>query len=485
VLQVTRTPNSTTPNSQVAPGFAPTSLLPLAWAAVYVTAFGVALLAVSWPVIDAVARMERASTLSWRETVVNAFGQGVEYRPLFTLMIKLSYEAVGTWLEFYQAVVLLQFAAVLLLVVWLCRPVGRRRAMAACLALSCLCGLHTTRILFGFWPLNQHSAVLVLVLAAIALAFRSESRTIDWVLGLVTLGALFGLELGLLILPVIAVLWLVSAPGLSRRGVGGVVLATALYLATRFAFSSEPAVPTFQNGVGFGFSSMDADGVRATFGDPPWLMWMYNILSTCLTVALSEPRDGTFSFVESLLARDMESWQWFHVGLSALTTLVIVSGLAWGGRRLSGRDRLLVATGLALMLFGSALGFLYTRDRIGLSVGVGYVLLLYVAAAALMDRMPMTGWRQMVVAGGLVVVAAAWVVRSGETFFQIRDTAWDYHQEWTARSAELGVETWASAEPMATMRADALGSTPADPRLDPAWTFALFERRFARSPEAR
>ena len=65
----------------------------------------------------------------------------------------------------------------------------------------------------------------------------------------------------------------------------------------------------------------------AAFGDPPWLLWIYDVVATGLTVVLSEPRDGVYSFVESLLARDMESWRWFHVGLSTLTSAVIVAGL--------------------------------------------------------------------------------------------------------------------------------------------------------------
>jgi hypothetical protein len=330
--------------------------------------------------------------------------------------------------------------------------------------------------------------VLVLLLGAIALAFRPETRSIDWVVGLVTLAALFALELGLLLVPILVILWWARAPGLGTRAVVSVLVAAGLYLTIRLAFTSELAVNTSVNGNGFGFSMLNAEGVRSAFGDPPWLLWIYDVVATGLTVVLSEPRDGVYSFIESLLAHDMESWRWFHVALSTITSAVIVAGLvphASRGFRLQaegGRDRLLIVVGLTLMLFGSGLGFLYTRDRIALSVGVGYALLLYVALAGLMERMPAAGWRRRLAAGGLVVLAAAWVVRSGETLLQLRDTAWDSHLEWTTRLDEKSGAT-ERTDLFESLHEDAVRTTPANPGLDPAWTYTLFERRFTRSSE--
>ena len=228
---------------------------------------------------------------------------------------------------------------------------------------------------------------------------------------------------------------------------------------------------------GFIFQTVDAASLRARFGSSPWVLWIYNAGSTLLTIVASEPREGVFSFVESLLAHDMESWRWFHVGLSALTTLVIAGGLVrgWPWQK---RDRLLVVAGCALLVFGSALGFLYTRDRIGLAGGIGYALLLYVACASWLEKP-----RPSIVTAVIAVVAAAWVIRSGETFFQLRDLAWDYRTEWTERFEELGARQEQTAL-LYQLRAAALAKTPADPRRDPAWTYFLFERRFRRAGDA-
>lgn len=454
------------------------SWLPVAWAGLYLVVMGTAFYSISWALNDTYAQLATADRLSWRAAVVDAFTRGVEYRPLFTLGVKAAYDTVGTWRPFYQTLVLLQFGALLATLVWLCRPVGWRRGLAACLAVSCVAGLHPTRILFGFWPLNHHSAVMVLVLLAVALACDPRTRPIDWVYGPLALIAMLGIELGLLIVPLSLVLWWFKAPGIGRRGVAAVLVAAGLYLAVRLALSSASGELSVYADSGFGFQSVDAETLRQRFGDRPWIFWGYNVAATFLTVVASEPRDGVYQFVESILARDMETWQWFQVGVSSLTTLAIAAGLLWA-RPTRPRDRLLVVAGLSLLCFGSLLGFLYARDRIGLAGGVGYALLLYVAAATCLERASSTSVVHRTAAGIVAIIGLLWVVRSGELFFQLRDTAWDYHGEWTRRFDEL-----AGGQPptrlLGDLKASAAVDAPVDPRLDPSWTYWLFERRFKR-----
>ena len=445
---------------------------PFLWALGYVALFGMAFSTIAWSLGDTYSHLARPALASWTQAVADAFTSGREYRPLFDLAIKASYETAGTWLPFYQALVMLVFAALLFLVVWLCRPISPRRALAACVAVSCVSALHTSRILFGFWPLNHYAAVMVCVLLAIALALAPAARRYDWLFGPLALVAMLGLELGALIVPLSIVLWWFGAPGIGRRGVPSVVAGAAVYVVIRLTFAEYSGESLYAD-TGFIFQTVDAASLRTRFGDSPWLLWIYNVGSTFLTIVASEPREGVFSFVESLLARDMESWRWFHVGLSALTTLVIAGGLVRGWPWPE-RDRLLVVAGCALLVFGSALGFLYTRDRIGLAGGIGYALLLYVACASWLEKP-----RHSIVTVVIALVAAAWVIRSGEMFFQLRDLAWDYRTEWTERFDELGARQEQTAL-MHQLRAAALAKTPDDPRRDPAWTYFLFERRFRR-----
>ena len=451
--------------------------IPLLWALACVVLFAFALFKIPFSLGDTYSHLAGPALSSWRDTFVDAFtARGREYRPFFTLGIKAAYEAVGTWLPFYQTLVLLSFAALLTLVVWLCRPVGRKRAWAACIAVSCVCGLHTSRIVFGFWPLNHYAAVMVAILVAIALALSPRTRPHDWVFGLLMLVATLSLEFGVLIIPVVITLWWFGAPGVGRRGVVTMLVAAAVYLTIRFTFGDHSGETTLWADSGFGFQSLTADALRARFGSAPWVLWIYNVVATTLTVMFSEPRDGAYSFVESLLARDMETWQWVQVGSSALTTLVIGVGLI-KGRPWKERDRLLIVAGVALLVFGSVLSFVYSRDRLGLAGGIGYALLLYLACSALLEKLP----GQLAV-GVVTVVAALWLVRGAETWLQLRDTAWDYHVEWTDRFVELGGAR-NSTGLMNELKATALATTPADVRVDPAWTYFLFERRFHRQAQ--
>jgi hypothetical protein len=144
---------------------------------------------------------------------------------------------------------------------------------------------------------------------------------------------------------------------------------------------------------------------------------------------------------------------------------------------MSPRDRLLCAAGLALLVFGSAFGVPYTRDRVGMMAGVGYGLLVYVALVALLARLPQRGWRRWATVSCVAVIGIAWTVRDAEAYLQLRDTAWDFRQEWVQRAAESDAETPHDAI-WTGLRTAALNSAPRDPHQDPLWTFVLFERRF-------
>ena len=269
---------------------------PFLWALGYVVLFGIAVSTIAWSLGDTYSHLARPALASWTQAVADAFTSGREYRPLFDLAIKASYQIAGTWLPFYQALVMLLFAALLLLVVWLCRPLGPRRALAACVAVSCVSALHTSRILFGFWPLNHYAAVMVCVLLAIALALAPAARRYDWLFGVLALVAMLGLELGALIVPLSIALWWFGAPGIGRRGVLSVVAGAAVYLVIRLTFAEYSGESLYAD-TGFIFQTVDAASLRARFGGSPWVLWIYNAGSTFLTIVASEPREGVFSFV--------------------------------------------------------------------------------------------------------------------------------------------------------------------------------------------
>src|SRR5262245_22668640 len=102
-------------------------------AAIGVVTAGFALLVgrIPWPRIDLANALQRAEDLSWLDTFRAAFGAGVEYRPVMTIATKAAYAIAGLHLGFYKALVLVEFAAVLWMLLVLWQPSGWKRMAAA------------------------------------------------------------------------------------------------------------------------------------------------------------------------------------------------------------------------------------------------------------------------------------------------------------------------------------------------------------------
>ena len=130
----------------------PTTAVPLLWSAAFTVALAIAYRSQQWPLVDLYGFFEQAQTLDWSRTLVDAFGRGREYRPLHVLLVKLLYDLGGVHLWFYKTLVLLEFMAILTLLVWILRPTDRRRSVSVVVALACVAGLHSSQILLGLLP---------------------------------------------------------------------------------------------------------------------------------------------------------------------------------------------------------------------------------------------------------------------------------------------------------------------------------------------
>jgi len=454
--------------------------LPLAWALVLTCVLGIGFSTVSWPLGDVYPNLQRAVDLNWAQTFVAAFERGVEYRPLLTILTKGAYEVAGLQLWMYRLFVLLQLFAVVAALVVLFRPRGSWRAVAACIAVSCVLGLHSSRSVFLFVPINQYTPSLCLLLVAAILAIDERRRALDWLFFPLTIGALFFLESGILMLPLVAALYLTKAPGASTRALACTIAAVAVYVAIRLSLTSEPLPAVGYAESGLGFADVDRARLREIFAHAPWLFWAYNIVATFLSVVVGEPNAGKYRFVETLLHGNTPTWMWFRIGLTIATTAVAVAALR---TRVTGRDARLVVVGLVLLLFGSALGYLYTRERIGLSAGFGYAILLYAALSGVLERQYVDAWRRTATVAAVTVLACGWLLRDVEMYLHMRDSAWENHLEWTTRFEGVRASR-GDTRLLYDLRAAALSRTPADPRRDPAWSYSVFEREYARAENA-
>lgn len=437
-------------------------------------AFAVVFGRIPWPRIDLANAMQRADDLGWLATWQTAFGSGVEYRPVVIVATKAAYAVGGLHLWFYKALVLLEFMAVLwtLLVLW--RPHGWKQQTAAFVAAACVVGLHTSRVLFLFLPLNGGTLSIILMLLAILIVVEPAGRRLQWLLLPLTFGSLLLLEYGILIVPVVIVAWWMSAPGVSRRGVLAAVAGVLLYAGTRRLLGASVGELVSPES-GLGFDDVSPQQIKAIFSHAPWLFWMYNVASSLLTVLVSEPRGGKFKFINAALRGTVAPWQWLHLCSSIATSAVII-GVLIVRRAWPPRERVLAAAGVVLLLGGSALGFLYTRDRIALPAGFGYAILVYLALSAMLERVSIASWRGRLAVALVAVLGVCWTWRCGEAGFQLRDRAWSYFLEWTVRYHPEEPETRLVHD----IRTQVITRRPPDPRRDARWTYLWFEREFDR-----
>ena len=454
------------------------SRLPFIWCVVVALTLGTAFRAVRWSYVDTSVNISAAGdTRSWHEFFSDVLTKSVEYRPLLDVGTRVAYRILGMNLGAYHIIVILEFALILLALAALFDANDWPRVVASTIALSVAVGLHTSQILFLFVPLNAYAASLLIVLTVALLALTPRARRFEWVILPLTLVALLWLEIGVFIVPLVAVAWVMKAPGTTWRSVAAAGLALAIYLIARLGFSPG-GVPLESPETGLGFSTISADDSYKLFENARWLLWLYNVGANFLTVLASEPRAGRFQFVQALIGGSVPLWMWLHIVSSLVTTMVVAVGVR-GIRLRPQRDQIIAAFGIVLAVGGSVLGFLYTRDRIALPVGFGYAMLVYVALSGLLERR--TPKWQTVATGVLVAsLGVCWLIRTGERYVALRDTAWEYHLEWDRE----GVAEAAGQNPiLARLRASALERRPADARRDPAWTYKLFERR--HEPVAR
>jgi len=212
-------------------------------------------------------------------------------RPLRIVQIKVIFDAAQGhyWLAFRGAHALTMVACLLLFV----RALRVRTVAdlcAAAFALTVVVGLHTFRsTVQEAFPINHFLEIAVMALVMLNLT-QARPRLIVDAIALVTfIVASLTLESGLLVWVVAVTAWLLGMRGVSTRGVVAMTVLLAGYFVLRFGVLSVGTPGLIERSAGYFFEVLDPSELERRFGDRLVVFYVYNVVSSALSVLASEP----------------------------------------------------------------------------------------------------------------------------------------------------------------------------------------------------
>jgi hypothetical protein len=413
------------------------------------------------------------------------------YRPLYHLTWMALWRGTGsldTALVLFKGIEVAAVGGLIALLIWHLRPRTPMAAAAATFAVAVLVGTPGFRDNLEL-PLIYTTVGMPLLLIVWMMLEREGRWWYTPVILALTILAIGYKEQGLVIVPVVIVAWWMGAPGASRTTAAAMVVMTAVYLAIRFSTSG--SWPAFVQDVGYGFTLLSPDQATTRFGDFPIGMYAYNVVVTTTNILFSEPTAGVFTIVRDLRSGDIAAWEINHIISSTILTALIVWwgvlraspksripipkskrvgiwGLGfgiWDLRRGTVESRVFVATVIAVAA-SAALGFNYTRDRLGGMAAVFYALAAYYAVRTAAERL-VDAPRALVVSMSVVLVllAGAWQLRTIGTVEHARLTAFKDRREWITNLQRRRVEFAKRAAYLRILNAMTdQGTTPSVPR---------------------
>lgn len=357
------------------------------------------------------------------------------YRPLYHLTWMALWRGTGSLdsaLVLFKAIEVAAVGGLIALLIWHLRPRTPLAAAAATCAVAVLVGSPGFRDNLEL-PLIYTTVGMPLLLIVWMLLEREHRWWHTPVILALTMLAIGYKEQGLVIVPVVLVAWWMGAPGATRTTAAAIVAVTAVYLVIRFSTSG--SWPVFVQDVGYGFTMLSPDEATTRFGTFPILMYAYNVAVTLTNILFSEPTAGVFTIVRDLQEGELTAWEVNHL----LSSAVLTGLLVWWGVHAIRRDRgapwsvesrVCMATVIAVAA-SAALGFNYTRDRLGGMAAVFYALAAYYAVGAAAERLVHASPAVAVSIGvALLLLAGGWQLRTIGTVEHARLTAFKDRREW-------------------------------------------------------
>jgi hypothetical protein len=418
------------------------------WAVVAVAApMAITLAAVLWttpfPISETVGILEDVVRI---DDVSRHFDPALRswYRPLYWVTWEglMSQGSVTGALTLFRGLEVGLVLVLFLLFVRCVRPATMTEAAAALCAVAVLMGSPGFRDNLELPLLNTLVAMPLVVVTWKLL----ESSYRWWhgpvVIGLVLVAVGFK-EQGLVLVPVVLAAWWIGAPGGHRRTALVLAAATVAYLVMRLATSG--TWNRFEQDIAIGFTQIPGAEANVRFSESFLWVYAYNVLSTVSNILFSEPSRGRFGIVERIVSGSVAPWALIQLLTSVATTVLIGR---WGARVVrrdrqggwTSESRLLVVTVVAVAASG-ALGFNYSRDRLGGMAVVFYALAAFHALRmVLVDTTRLAGRARVAAAIALALLAGGWQLRAMGTIQQAQVMSATSRLEWMVRPPDLRAE---------------------------------------------
>ncbi len=447
-----------------------------AYALLVAAGLGHFLLGIPIQLSDSYGNMLKLAT-PWRDLMIGEFTQRAYLRPLLWGELKLVYDASGgNYFPWFRGVHVAQIVALVMLFVWLVRPRTWRDAALLPLGLGVLIGIHTFRgTIIEAFPVNTFLTVMLCCVAAANLALMTHRWWVDVLAVVLFIVAVLTVESGLLVAVIFISAALVGARGVSRPGLAVVTALFAGYFVLRFAVLDVGSPGLVERSSGYGFRTLDPPELIALFGDNPLRFYAYNIVTSALSVLISEPRAGVFGLVHGITLNDPYPPAIVNVVASTCATAVIVA-FAWRRRRewrawRFDHDDRVVLIFAAVLAANAVISYPYTKDVIMSPAGAFFAAAVFAAARGVLPaaaRPPAA--RALAVTLLCATLGVTWALRAIAAPLGLRDTSRKVRNEWAFVEENSTAQIAGAGNPHARallqhLRRDALYNYPAPPRL--------------------
>ena len=456
--------------------------LSYAYGALVAAGIGYFLWDVPVQVSDSYGNIVTASHGTLGSLVSSEFHQRAYLRPFLWGLIRVVLDlSRGHYFEWFRGWHIAQIAVLIVLFLRLVRPSTWSGAAAVPIGLAALIGMHTfAGTVEEAFPINTFMTVLICAFAAADLAVSPPRLWKDIAAALLFVFAALTVESGLLVAVVFVAAYLFGAHGVSRAGIGVQVALVAAYFVLRFGILHVGSPGLEERQSGFGFSSLSPGDLVARFGANPLPFYAYNVVSSWLTVFLSEPRGGTWGFTRDLLHGEPSPAAFVNVIASMLGSFVL--GLYawrrrsdWLARRFNRADQLVLLF-IVVAAANAVLSYGYTKDVILSPAGAFFAVALAVASQHFLESIGHMPSRQAAAAiAMLAVLSTAWSFRAIGAHLGLRASAatlrgeWAYVDLWLERKSQVPTDPFALALKR-RLEDDAVRRHPLRPMLAGEWT---------------